>query len=55
MTDLRPACPCCGLPVDRLRRSLGIVAAYPCNDWLTPTQAADVQAESRALRAAREA
>jgi hypothetical protein len=39
----RPTCPRCSAPVNRLRRSPGIVAAYPCNHWLTPDQAAAVR------------
>ena len=45
--DTRPECPCCGLPVDRVRKSRGIFAAYPCNDWLTPEQADEVRAQAR--------
>ncbi|MEU3452152.1 hypothetical protein ABZ671_00715 [Micromonospora sp. NPDC006766] len=38
--DTRLPCPACGVPVARLRKSCGIVAAYPCTHWLTPDQAA---------------
>lgn len=30
----RLACPTCTAPVDRLQRSYGVVATYPCGCWL---------------------
>ena len=33
--DKRPTCPACASPIDRMQHSFGIVAAYPCNCWLT--------------------
>ena len=39
----RPACPTCGGPIDRMRRSQGVIAAYPCLHWLTPAQAETVR------------
>jgi hypothetical protein len=50
VTDVRPACPRCSTPVDRLRRSHAIVAAYPCNHWLTTAQAAVVRDQAKTLR-----
>jgi hypothetical protein len=35
----RPACPVCAADVDVLQDCYGVVAAYPCNDWLTPAAA----------------
>ena len=35
----RPVCPVCGAPIDRMQRSFGVVAAYPCTCWLTPLRA----------------
>ncbi|MEU7170331.1 hypothetical protein ABZ949_02420 [Micromonospora tulbaghiae] len=39
VTPDRPACPRCEMPIDRLRNGKGVFAAYPCNHWLTPTEA----------------
>ncbi|WP_431728611.1 hypothetical protein [Verrucosispora sp. TAA-831] len=38
-----PRCPVCATPVQVLRVSVGVVAAYPCLHWLTPGQADDAQ------------
>lgn len=48
----RPPCPACTLGVTGLRGSYGVVAAYPCNDWLTPAQASTVRDQARAAREA---
>lgn len=46
----RPACPVCAGPVDQMRRSAGVVAAYPCLHWLTPGQAKTATDRWRAAR-----
>ncbi|MGI5178660.1 hypothetical protein ACQEVZ_20220 [Dactylosporangium sp. CA-152071] len=43
----RPACPACSATVDRLQRSYGVVAAYPCSCWLTPAAAQQLVDEHR--------
>lgn len=43
----RPACPNCADRIHRMQRSLGVVAAYPCNCWLTPAQAQAVADSAR--------
>ena len=42
---IRPVCPKCSKRVDRMQRSHGVVAVYPCNHWLTPGQAQTVADE----------
>lgn len=49
---IKPSCASCRQPVDRLQRSLGIVAAYPCRCWLTVEQADMVRRHFRELVAA---
>lgn len=59
--ETRPVCPVCRRPVTRLQLSApsgpargGPVAAVPCGDWLTPRQAARVDADAIAEFAERE-
>jgi hypothetical protein len=49
---IKPSCASCSQPVDRLQRSFGIVAAYPCYHWLTSDQANRVVQHFRELTAA---
>lgn len=41
-------CPACTAPVSGIRHSYGVVSAYPCNCWLTPAQAAPLEAAQNA-------
>ncbi len=47
MTAGRPTCPECGAVIDRMQRTLGVVATYPCNCWLTPAAARRVAEQWR--------
>ncbi len=49
MHDCRPHCARCSDRVDRMQRSRGIVAAYPCLHWLTRGEANAMKAEADAL------
>jgi hypothetical protein len=49
---IKPCCARCQARVDRLQRSYGIEAAYPCRCWLTVEQADVVREHFRALVAA---
>lgn len=49
---IKPSCANCSQPVDRLQRSCGVVAAYPCQCWLTKGQANSVVQQFRELTAA---
>jgi len=44
----RPTCPRCRAPVERLQRSVGVVAVYPCGCWLSPKAARALVDEHRA-------
>lgn len=49
---IKPSCASCRQPVDRLQRSFGVVAAYPCLCWLTKGRANLVVQHFRELTAA---
>lgn len=49
------SCPSCGRRAMRMQRAApgdrpGVVAVYPCNDWITPAAAERVRAAYRAVR-----
>lgn len=55
MAGIKPPCARCRARVERLQPSFGLVAAYPCNHWLTERQADVVRQRYRELVAAADA